>query len=153
MNRILIPREDWEIWAGFPLPIVFCPGCKSGLLGNSTHRIQPNGEVNNSVICPSCGFHDFVTLENYESDMAKTKQDYVNQLVKLAFRLDEKAAETRAKTSLMQRAAQLARDGKQDTEEFKKLKWEIDHPTVVDSSNEFAELEALVKQLRKFKWE
>ncbi len=85
--------------------------------------------------------------------MSKRKQDYINQLVKLAFRLDDKATETRAKTARYQRAAQLAREGKQDTEEFKKLKWEIDHPTVVDSSNEYAELEVIVKHLRKFKWD
>lgn len=68
MQRVLIPRSDWEILEGFRLPIIYCPGCGGGLLGNSTHTLESNGDVNASVICPSCDFHDFVTLEGYSNE-------------------------------------------------------------------------------------
>jgi RNase P subunit RPR2 len=70
MVRFKISEENWEIIEGFRLPVVYCPKCNSGLLGNSTHRIEPNGDVNASVVCP-CGFHEFITLNEYSNNELK----------------------------------------------------------------------------------
>lgn len=62
-NRIIV--SEWEKLEAFPLPIVYCPNCGGGLLGQSSHRIDEQGNVSNSVICP-CGFHEWIKLENYD---------------------------------------------------------------------------------------
>lgn len=60
---------EWQKLEAYPLPIITCPKCGLWNLGNSTHRIKPNGDVNASVICGhGCGFHDYVTLSDYKPD-------------------------------------------------------------------------------------
>jgi hypothetical protein len=50
---------------GDPLPIIICPNCGCGLLGVSSHIINNEGNVMNSVMC-ECGFHEYVKLLNYK---------------------------------------------------------------------------------------
>lgn len=79
-ERIRISASDWERIGGYRLPIVYCPDCGGGLLGDSTHRIEENGDVNNSVVCP-CGFHEFIKLEGWNPQDI-TPLDQFNSLVR-----------------------------------------------------------------------
>lgn len=72
MERCIIKKENWSIVSGFRLPFIECPNCGQSLLGNSTHSISTNGDVNASVICP-CGFHKFVSLEKWTGIEIKSK--------------------------------------------------------------------------------
>lgn len=45
--------------------------------------------------------------------------------------------------------AQLARAGKKDSEEFKKLEIEFQHPTVIDFSEHIVQLHRLMGKFRK----
>jgi len=73
MERVKIkkaqPNDEkwcWEQLPGHQKPTVYCPNCGGGLLGGfSSHRFEPNGDVNNSVVCP-CGFHEFIHLEDWD---------------------------------------------------------------------------------------
>jgi hypothetical protein len=85
--------------------------------------------------------------------MSKTKQDYLNDLVLIAFRMDEKANRQHERTKKIQRMASLAKQGLKDTEEFKRLDREYRQPTVTDFGNEMNDLQRLVKQLKRYKWE
>lgn len=67
MSRITIKKENWfEPMEGDRLPTMECPGCGCLLMGNSVHGIKDNGEVYQSIVCPTCDFHEFVTLEAYD---------------------------------------------------------------------------------------
>jgi hypothetical protein len=85
--------------------------------------------------------------------MSKTKQDYLNELVLIAFRMDEKANRQHERTKKIQRMASLAKQGLKDTEEFKRLEMECRQPTVTDFGNEMNDLQRVVKQLKRYKWE
>lgn len=85
--------------------------------------------------------------------MSKTKQDYINDLVSIAFRMDEKANQQKERTKRAQRMASLARQGLKDSEEFKRLDTEFRHPTVTNFGNEMNDLQRVVKQLKRYKWE
>jgi len=73
MERVKIkkaqPNDEkgcWEQLPGHGKPTVYCPNCGGGLLGGfSSHRFEPNGDVNNSVVC-HCGFHEFIHLEDWD---------------------------------------------------------------------------------------
>lgn len=68
-NRFLIKETDWIFPECATRPIIFCPECGGGLLGeDAPHEICENGDVNNSVVCrhPDCTFHKYVTLENWK---------------------------------------------------------------------------------------
>lgn len=84
--------------------------------------------------------------------MSKTKQDYLNDLVLIAFRMDEKANRQHERTKKIQRMAALAKQGLKDSEEFKRLGMEYKQPTVTDFGNEMNELQRVVKQLKRYKW-
>jgi len=84
--------------------------------------------------------------------MAKSKDDHIKDLVFVAFRMDEKAELQKQKTQQLQRMATLARGGKKESEEFKSLEREFKHLNVIDFGNEMAELRAIVKRLKKYKW-
>ena len=84
--------------------------------------------------------------------MAKNKKDHVNDLVKIAFRIDEKAALQDKKTADMVRMASLARQGLKDTPEFKELEGMFASPTVVDFGGVIGDLRKVVERLRKYKW-
>ena len=65
----LIARSDWYVIEGETKPVITCPLCGGGNLGDTApHGVRPNGEVYQSVICghPGCTFHDFVVLEGWD---------------------------------------------------------------------------------------
>ena len=85
--------------------------------------------------------------------MSKKKEDYLKDLVLIAFRMDEKANRQQERTKKIQRMASLARQGLKETEEFKRLDREFSKPTVTDFGNEMNDLQRVVKQLKRYKWE
>lgn len=85
--------------------------------------------------------------------MSKTKQDYLNELALIAFRMDEKANLSDERTRKYQRLAFLAKKGLKETEEYKRLEYEIRQPTVTDFGDEMRELQRVVKQLKRYKWD
>ena len=85
--------------------------------------------------------------------MSKTKQDYLNDLVLIAFKMDEKANRMHERTKRLQRMAILARQGQKESQEFKQLEQEFKHPTVTDFGNEMNDLQRVVKQLKRYKWD
>ena len=84
--------------------------------------------------------------------MSKTKQDYLKDLVLIAFKMDEKANRQQERTKKMQRMASLAKQGLKDTDEFKSLEREFRQPTVTDFGDEMNDLKRVVKQLKRYKW-
>lgn len=71
MNRLKIyPAAGgdcigWFMPTNGKKPIICCPTCGGGLLGDDTpHEICENGDVNASVVCRhnGCDFHEFVNL-------------------------------------------------------------------------------------------
>jgi hypothetical protein len=64
--------------------------------------------------------------------MSKKKEDYVNDLVSIAFKMDEKANRQHERTERFRKMASLARQGKKDTQEFKQLEMELNHPVAFD---------------------
>lgn len=85
--------------------------------------------------------------------MSKTKKDYLNDLVLIAFRMDEKASRQHERTKKIQKMASLAKQGLKDTDEFKRLDLEYRQPTATDFGNEMNDLQRVVKQLKRYKWE
>lgn len=85
--------------------------------------------------------------------MSKTKEDYLKDLVLIAFRMDEKATRQQERTKKIQRMASLAKQGLKETEEFKRLDREFRQPTVTDFGNEMNDLQRVVKQLKRYKWD
>jgi len=83
--------------------------------------------------------------------MRKTKLQYLHELALIAFSMDEKAAKQEAKTKRLQRMAALARAGQKESEEFKKLEMDFNHPTVTDYGEDMFALRKVVKQLRRYK--
>jgi hypothetical protein len=68
--KVLIKRENWFIPEGGKKPIIICPKCGGGLLGDAApHGIKANGDVYASVVCEhesyKCNFHSYVTLEGW----------------------------------------------------------------------------------------
>lgn len=71
MSQVIIPKDKWSIVKGERKPIIECPSCGSGLLGDATiHGIKEDGTVYNSVVC-DCGFHEHVKLEGWEGGHIK----------------------------------------------------------------------------------
>lgn len=77
MSRLAIPRDDdgnatpsWQRYEpDAPSAIVICPNghnCAIGIFGITRHTIAADGEVNPSVVCPECDFHEFVRLDGWE---------------------------------------------------------------------------------------
>jgi len=61
-----IKRESWFICQDQVKPIIECPLCGAGLLGDTApHGIHADGKVYNSVVCYKCKFHDYVQLEGW----------------------------------------------------------------------------------------
>lgn len=65
----IIPKEDWHFHSeSMKFPIVQCPLCGSGMLGDDApHGIEASGRVYNSVVCQEdkCSFHQFIKLEGW----------------------------------------------------------------------------------------
>lgn len=74
MNRVSLQYdEDLKpgTWWGKHLdkPLVSCPTCGGTLLGPpAPHTVEPNGNVNASVVCPhdDCDFHEYVRLDDWD---------------------------------------------------------------------------------------
>lgn len=73
-NRVIFPYDDewepgtWFLTFGERMPLIICPFCGGGLLGNDApHEVLENGDVNASVVCghPNCTFHDFIALKDW----------------------------------------------------------------------------------------
>lgn len=84
--------------------------------------------------------------------MSKNKNDYLNELVLIAFEIDRKGELQDQKTKDLQKMALLARKGLKDSHEFKNLDIKYKHPTVVDYGDEFFKLRKVVKKLRQYKF-
>ena len=83
--------------------------------------------------------------------MAKTKQDYINELVSIAFDFDKKYQLQDERTQDLQKMALLTRQGKKESQEFRKL--EMRHiATVIDFSNESNAMRRVIKNLKKYAW-
>lgn len=68
MSRI-IPKENWHFHPeSMKFPIVECPLCGSGMLGDpAPHGIKEDGSIYNSVVCQEekCNFHQMIKLEGW----------------------------------------------------------------------------------------
>lgn len=85
--------------------------------------------------------------------MSKTKQDHLNDLAKVAFRIDEKAARQDKRVEGFKRMATLAREGKKDSQEFKELRSSYSNSLVVtDYGDEVRDLRRIVARLRKYRF-
>ena len=83
--------------------------------------------------------------------MAKTKQDYINELVSIAFDFDKKYQLQDERVQDFQKMASLARQGKKESQEFKQL--EMRHKaTVIDFSTESNAMRRVIKNLKKYTW-
>lgn len=82
----------------------------------------------------------------------KTKEDHLNDLAKLAFKIDDVLQKQQERSERLQRMAQLARQGLKDTEEFEKLDNEFKYPQFTGPSEELYDLRIIVKRLRKYKF-
>ena len=83
--------------------------------------------------------------------MAKTKQDYINELVSVAFDFDKKYQLQEQRSKDLQEMASLARQGKKESQEFRRL--EMKHrATVIDFSEESNAMRRIIKSLKKYAW-
>lgn len=85
--------------------------------------------------------------------MSKRKQNHLNDLVKVAFKIDSKRDQQHQKTEKLKRMSVLARKGLKQTEEYNQLEKELSEPKVIDFSNEIDELQKIVKRLKRFNWD
>lgn len=66
--KVIIKKENWFIAEGATKPIIECPKCGCGILGDSApHGIRKDGTVYASVVCqnPACNFHSNIKLEDW----------------------------------------------------------------------------------------
>lgn len=83
--------------------------------------------------------------------MAKTKQDYINELVSVAFAYDKKYKLQEERTKDFQKMASLAQQGLKESTEFKQL--ELKHrATVIDFGDEAKAMRGVIKNLKKYTW-
>ena len=95
-----------------------------------------------------------IPINDYAPPKGVNTKD-IDQLIQICLKLDDSYIRAKERSEQLGRMAQLARAGQKDSEEFKKLKFLHEHPTVTDSSNEYAELNRLMKKFRgkRFKTE
>lgn len=66
--KVIIKKENWFIPEGGVKPIIECPKCGCGILGDSApHGIRKDGTVYASVVCQNekCNFHSHIQLEDW----------------------------------------------------------------------------------------
>lgn len=64
---VLVRRERWRVWtltSGKDRVLMKCPSCAVEL--GLDHRVEEDGRVVPSVVCPHCSFHDMVALEMWD---------------------------------------------------------------------------------------
>lgn len=81
----------------------------------------------------------------------KTKNDYLQDLLLIAIEIDKKLELSDQRTESIQRLASLAKQGTQETDEYKALMSEFRNPRAIDFGNEMAGIRYIVKKLRKYK--
>lgn len=84
--------------------------------------------------------------------MSKTKQEYLESLVKPALAIEKKLQLVEERTRELQRMALLSKQGKQSTQEFKDLKYKHFSPSVVGFDDELHEIARIAKQLKRYSW-
>lgn len=84
--------------------------------------------------------------------MRKTKNDHLNDLVAVAYRMDEKANRMRENTKGLQKMALLARKGLKESNEYKQLEMKYKHH-VTDFGDEMQDLQRVVKHLKRYKFQ
>ena len=82
----------------------------------------------------------------------KTKEDHLNDLAKLAFKIDDVLQKQQERSERLAQMARLAKQGLKETKEFKDLAREFAHPQFTGSSEELHNLRIIVKRLRKYKF-
>lgn len=82
----------------------------------------------------------------------KTKEDNLNDLVKLAFKIDDVLQKQEERSEKLNQMAILVRRGLKDSKEFKQLEQEFKHPQFTGPSEELHDLRIIVKRLRKYKF-
>lgn len=82
----------------------------------------------------------------------KTKEDHLNDLAKLAFKIDDVLQKQQERSERLAQMARLAKQGLKETPEFKKLEREFKHPQFTSPSEELHDLRIIVKRLRKYKF-
>lgn len=82
----------------------------------------------------------------------KTKEEHLNDLVKLAFKIDDVLQKQQEHSERLAKMARLAKQGLKETPEFKKLEQEFKHPQFTGPSEELHDLRIVVKKLRKYKF-
>ena len=80
----------------------------------------------------------------------KTKNDYLQELLLIAIEIDGKLELSSQRTESIQRLASLAKQGTQETDEYKALMSEFRNPTVISFDSELAGIRYIVKKLRKY---
>jgi hypothetical protein len=83
--------------------------------------------------------------------MPKTKEDHLNDLAKLAFKIDDVLQKQQERSERLTKMASLARQGLKETPEFKKLEQEFKQPQFTGPSEELHDLRIVVKRLRRWK--
>lgn len=82
----------------------------------------------------------------------KNKEDNLNDLAKIAFKIDDVLQKQQERSERLVQMAKLAKQGLKETPEFKKLEQEFKHPQFTGPSEELHELRIIVKKLRKYKF-
>lgn len=82
----------------------------------------------------------------------KTKEDHLNDLAKLAFKIDDILQEQKERSERLAQMARLAKQGLKETAEFKKLEREFKHPQFTGLNEELLDLRVVVKRLRKYRF-
>ena len=79
----------------------------------------------------------------------KSKEENLNELVNLVFKIDDVLQQQQEKTERLSEMARLAKQGLKDSVEFKRLDSEFRHPKIIDASEYLYKLRIIVKKLRK----
>lgn len=82
----------------------------------------------------------------------KTKEEHLNDLVKLAFKIDDVLQKQQEHSERLAQMARLSKQGLKETPEFKKLEQEFKQPQFTGPSEELHDLRIVVKKLRKYKF-
>lgn len=70
----------------------------------------------------------------------KTKEDHLNDLVKLAFKIDDVLQKQQERSERLAKMASLAKQGLKESDEFKKLEREFKTPQFTGPSEELHDL-------------
>ena len=82
----------------------------------------------------------------------KTKQDHLEDLIEIAYRIDNYFQLQQDRSDRLKRMTQLSRQGLKETEEFKILDREFKNPFFVGNQECFEDLRRKVKQIKNYKF-